>query len=526
MKKILIADRLELGSAGFRVGPGIEIVDRAGIDRVELKSVIGEFDALIVRSRTKVDREILEAAGRLQVIGRAGTGVDNIDVETATRRGVLVMNVPGGNSNSAAEHTMALIFAMARNVASAQASLVAGKWEPSKFIGVELAQKTLGVVGLGRIGLLVAEKARGVGMRVVGYDPVTSPSVAADNKIEFLTLDEVVARSDFVTIHVPLAASTKNLFNAELIAKMKPGARLVNCARGGLVDEAALADAIKSGHLGGAALDVYAEEPPVGSPLLLLPKVVVTPHLGASTIEAQVATSVAIMEQIGAFFATGQAIGAVNGSMIDPSLRAQLAPYVDLAKRLGRVFASLGVGSGKLTARAYGSLVSKHVRALTASFLVGFLERELGSEINDIAAHAVARDRGMTIEELPREEHRSFQSLIFFSIERDEEKHEIAGTVFGKSNLRMVRFDGINLDAIPEGWMLVVENRDTPGVVGRVGTALGQAGVNIANMSLGRNHESGIAIALINVDQKPPAGVMAALRGLPDMVTVHLVKAD
>jgi D-3-phosphoglycerate dehydrogenase len=524
--KILVADRLELkGGAPGGLAP-LEIVDRAGITPEELAEVLGDYDGLVVRSRTKVTAALIERGTRLRVIGRAGTGVDNIDVEAATRRGILVMNVPGGNSNAAAEHTIAMMMAVSRNVPAAHAALVAGRWEPSKFTGVEVGGKTLGVLGLGRIGLMVAAKARGLGMNVIGYDPLTTPEIAAQHSIELLTLDDVIAAADYVSVHVPLATATKHLIGAERLARAKRGVRIINCARGGIVDEAALAGAIRSGHVAGAALDVFETEPPGASPLFDLPQVVVTPHLGASTVEAQENVSRAILAQVGDYLAGHAAAGAVNGFVIDAGTREVIAPYLELAERLGRVAAGLHPSGGKVTARCYGHVTSVNARPLTAHFLKGYLSRVLGAPINELSAHAVARDRGMVIEELSRDEHRSFQSLLYFSLERDGARFSIAGTVFGKSSLRIVRIGNQNLDAIPEGWMLIVHNRDVPGIVGRLGTALGAGGVNIANMSLGRDPHSGNAVAVLNVDSKPSSSLLAHLRSQPDIALVDLVSAS
>ena len=525
--KILIADKLELRAEDAGHSNGVEIVDKAGIAPAELAEIVGGFDALIVRSRTKVDAAIIARGERLKAIGRAGTGVDNIDVGAATRRGVLVMNVPGGNSNAAAEHTIAMLLASARRIAPAHAAVLAGNWQPAKFTGVEVAGKTLGVLGLGRIGLLVAQKARGLGMKVIGYDPVIAPLAAADAGVELLPVDDVVGRADFLTVHVPLGPDTVHLIDARRLALAKTGVRIVNCARGGIIDEAALAAAIRAKKVAGAALDVFeAEPPPADSPLLALPEVLATPHLGASTVEAQQAVSRAILAQTIEYLSGGPAVGAVNGFTIDGPTRDQVMPFFELARRLGRVAAGLGAGVGRLTARYYGPIAKKNVRALTAYFLKGYLSQALGEDISELAAYGMAAERGMTIEELTRDEHRSFQSLLYFTIDHSGVRSAVAGTVFGKRSLRVVRLGGTNLDAVPEGWMLIVRNRDMPGVVGRIGQALGEAHVNIAHMSLGRETANGEALAVLNLDSKPPASVLVHLRSMPDIIAVDLVNAE
>lgn len=520
--RILAADKLDASSFDVLDGTGVELVDRAGIERDQLLDDIADYDALVVRSRTTVDADLLVRAGRLRVVGRAGTGVDNIDVDAATRRGVLVMNTPGANSNSAAEHAVALMTASCRNVACADADMRAGRYEPRRFVGVELRGRTLAILGLGRIGMLVAEKARGLGMHVIGYDPVTTPAVATQHGVELTTVDDALARADVVSLHVPLLEDTRHLLDRARLASMKRGVRIVNCARGGLIDEEALLEALESGHVAGAALDVFEHEPPEGSPLLRLSQVVATPHLGASTVEAQAVVTRMVLEQVADHLRGIATRGAINGLGIDDATREAVGGYLVLARRLGKFVGTLRGSFEKLTASYYGALCSKNARALTSYFLAGYLSCFLDEEISELAAYATARERGLEVEETARDEHRSFQSLAYFVLEGAAGKRVgIAGTMFGKSSLRLVRFSGHNLDTVPEGVMLVVRNQDEPGVVGALGSALGEAGVNIANMSLGR--KDGEALAILNLDERPPGSVLAKIRGQDGVIEVSVV---
>ncbi|MEE9395306.1 MAG: phosphoglycerate dehydrogenase [Planctomycetota bacterium] len=524
--KILVADKLDIKHFKALEGSGVEPVDRIGITPEELLNEIGDYDALVVRSRTKVTPEVLAAGTKLKVVGRAGSGIDNINLEAATDRGILVMNTPGANSNSAAEHAIAMMMAMCRNVAAADASLRSGKFEKAKFTGVEVKGRRLAVLGLGKIGGLVAQKAIGLGMKVAGYDPMTTAAAASQMGIELVELEDAVGFADIISLHVPLTKQTKHLVNAELMERMKPGVRIINCARGGIIDEDALHQALVKGHVAGAALDVFEVEPPEGSPLLDLPQVVVTPHLGASTIEAQEAVALRVLEQVRDFLTGKATVGAINGLALDEGTRDDIAPFLKLAERLGVILSGIQQGPGKLTARYFGHIPSKNVRALTSYSLKGLLRQFLGDEVNELSSFEKARTRGIEVEEITRDEHKSFQALIEFSLEADGRKTSVAGTVFGKNNLRLVRIDKFNLDAIPEGYMLFVSNDDVPGVIGRIGTALGDTKINIANLSLGRETSGGRSLAVFNLDSAPSADTLKSFEELEGVHVVRLVKTE
>ncbi|MCB9831393.1 MAG: phosphoglycerate dehydrogenase [Planctomycetes bacterium] len=526
MNRILIADRLDPAILASLAEEGVEIVDRAGITADDLLREIVDYEALIVRSRTKVTDELLAAGRRLRVVGRAGTGVDNIDVAAATRRGVLVMNTPGANSNSAAEHAVAMMLALYRRIPRADQALRGGEFKPAAFTGREVAGKVLGLVGLGRIGRLVAEKARGLGMTVVGYDPVATASVAAAAGIELLDLPGLYRRADVVSLHVPLMESTRHMIDAAALAAMKPGVALINCARGGLIDEAALQAALESGQVSGAALDVFEVEPPFESPLLRDERVVVTPHLGASTLEAQEIVARNVLAQTTDYLLGRGLRGAVNGLEIDESTRGQIEPYLELAERLGRIVAGLEGRSSRLSARYYGTTTSRNVRALTAHFLKGYLAPFLGPDVNVLNARERAAELGLEIEETTRDSHRSFRSLLYFVLDGGAGDRAIAGTTFGRHNLRVVRLGGHNIDSVPEGHMLIVHNQDRPGVLGQIAGALGSAGVNVGNMSLGRRERGGEALAVFNLDDKPSGSLLAALRSIEGVVSVAHVDAE
>ncbi|MEZ6196961.1 MAG: phosphoglycerate dehydrogenase [Planctomycetota bacterium] len=525
--RILIADKLDPRHFGALEGTGIEVVDRAGISAEELAEILPGFQALVVRSRTKVTAEIIARGTTLRVIGRAGTGVDNIDVKAATARGIVVMNTPGANSNAAAEHAVAMMMALARNIAPADAAMRAGNFEKSRFTGIELRDRRLAVVGLGRIGRLVAEKARGLGMKVVGYDPALGGAAAAELGFELVDLEDAVGFADVITLHVPLLPATKHLVDADLIGRMKPGVRIVNCARGGIIDEAALHEALQSGQVAGAALDVFETEPPVGSPLLEDPRVVVTPHLGASTTEAQEIVAVRVLEQIRDFLLEGDIRGAINGLAIDPTTRNEIEPFLGLARRLGRILGGIQGGVGRLTARYYGQVPTRNVRALSAFMLRGFLDHIAGDEVNELNAWDLAHERGIVMEEVTRQEHKSFRALLSFTLVAESgRKTTVAGTLFGKTGQRIVRIDDYNLDAIPEGKMLFVSNRDVPGIVGKVASELGARGVNIANLSLGRDQKDGRALSIFNLDSAPDEGLLEELRGFEGVHVVTLIDLD
>jgi D-3-phosphoglycerate dehydrogenase len=531
--RVLISDELaQEGRDVLARYPSLQVDDRPGLKPADLIKVIPEYDALIIRSGTKVTADVIAAGERLRVIGRAGIGVDNIDVPAATRRGIVVMNTPGGNNVTTAEHALSLLLASARFIPQANASLRAGKWERGKFTGSEVTGKTLGVIGLGNIGRIVADRACGLQMKVIAYDPFVTPETKP-LETELVTLDELFSRADFVTVHVPLTADTRNLIDATAIAKMKPGVRIINCARGGIVDEDALAAAITSGHVAGAAIDVFeVEPPPADHPLVGLPQVVATPHLGASTGEAQVNVAIAIAEQVAAFLERGAISSAVNMPPLTAEQREFLGPFLTLAEKLGALAFQLG-GIGTETrggapvevAIEYsGNVVEQPTKAVTAALLRGLLVPILGNDLNYVSAPVLARERGIRVDETTAARPSDFRNRVAVRVRfASGVEHSVAGAVFGQKIVRLVRLDDFFLEAVPEGYILMLYNRDVPGVVGRVGTLLGQNGVNIAGLELGRERIGGRAVSLFHVDDPVSESVLAELRKFPEVITAGLL---
>jgi D-3-phosphoglycerate dehydrogenase / 2-oxoglutarate reductase len=522
MYKVLIVDGLAgEGIAKLKQIPNIEIWDRSGIDRNELKTTIGAADILIVRSRTEVDADLLAKAGALKLVIRAGIGLDNVDVEAATNRGIIVMNAPTGNIVTTAEHALALMFAATRHVAQADATLRKGKWEKKKFQGNELRGKTLGLVGLGNIGRTVAERALGLAMKVVAYDPYVNAEKAAQMKIRPLTMDELLAESDYVSIHVPLIPSTQYLFNKDTFAKMKKGAYLINCARGGIVDEAAMMAALDSGQLAGAALDVFETEPlPADHPLLKRDDVVLTPHLGASTDEAQVQVGLEVAEQISQFVSTGALKNAINVPNVSLEQLAVLKPYLNLCERVGSFAAQISPAKtiNRLCLQYQGTIPAGDRAILNLALLKGFLGSFLSTSVNFVNVKKILKERGIHVEESYQEDCADYASLVQLTVEGDK-KLSVAGTLFGKEEPRIVRIDRFLIDALPDGYLLFTKNIDQPGVVGALGSTLASKGINIARMHLGRDHEKGEAIAVITVDSEPSGETLTALRQVKGMLT-------
>ena len=502
--KILISD--DVSNAGLQPlrDAGFEVVKQVGLPPDELRSALADYEGLIVRSETKVTAELMESAEGLRVVGRAGVGVDNIDVQAATARGILVMNAPDGNTITTAEHTIALLVALARNVAQANSSVKAAKWDRKRFIGAELRGKTLGIIGLGRIGRAVSSRAAGLGMKIVAFDPFITPEPSRDFEVEALSFDEVLSRADFLTIHTPLTAETKAVINASAIEKMKQGARIINCARGGLIDEAALYEAIKSGKIAGAALDVFEQEPPPADhPLLQLDEVIVTPHLGASTTEAQEAVALTVAEQMRDYFLTGAVRGAVNMPVLGAAELVTLQPYLELAESLGRFQAQLANGAVREVRLEFaGELVELDAAPVTRAFLAGLLRR-VSARVNVVNSFVIAQERGIAVT-TSYARGTSQASAIRTAISSENAENTASGTVFrtaeGYREGRITRIDGFRIEAVPRGFMLVMHNRDVPGVVGRVGTILGEAGINISAFHLGRRERGGEAMAVIEVD--------------------------
>ncbi|HHY98553.1 MAG TPA: phosphoglycerate dehydrogenase [Firmicutes bacterium] len=503
--KILIADSIaEQGIDTLRSFPEFEIDFLPRITPEELLEKIGDYEALIVRSRTKVTEDVIARAARLKVIGRAGVGVDNVDVDSATRRGIIVLNAPEGNTMSTAEHTWAMILALARNVPQACASLKAGNWERNRFTGVELYGKILGIIGLGRIGTEVARRAHSMHMKVIAYDPFLSKERASQLGTELSEFDEVISSADFITVHCPLTQETKGIVGQKEFKKMKDGVRIINCARGGIVDEKALYDAIVSGKVAGAALDVFEQEPPTGNPLIALDNVIVTPHLGASTEEAQINVAVDVAEQV-AHVLLGQPYkNAVNAPRISAETLAAVGPFLPLAESLGKLLAGLcGAGIRKVRLTYGGDLADVDTSMIMASFLRGLLSKVMTEEVNIINSRILALGRGIGISESKEVNSFDFASVVIAEVDSDKGTHRAAGTLFGKRDPRIVEIDGYRADAPCEGHVLIIPHVDKPGVVGPVGMVLGRYGVNIGSMHVARKTAGGTALMLLGVDVIP-----------------------
>jgi D-3-phosphoglycerate dehydrogenase len=526
MYKILIPD--DLSAAGLDLltaDPQVSVDVVKKMARPELLACIGDYDALIVRSETKVNAEVIERGTRLRVVGRAGIGVDTIDVDAATRRGIIVMNTPQANTIATCEHTMAMMLALARNVAQADASLRRGEWTRSKFMGVQLMGKTLGVIGFGRIGSQVARRAQSFGMEVIAFDPYVSEETARINKVGLVDLDELLSRSDFITLHSSLNTSSRRLLDEAAIAKMKTSACIINVARGALVDIDALHQALANKKLAGAALDVFDEEPPpFDHPLFKLPNVVVTPHLGASTFEAQRDVSIQMAEQILDALHDREVRNAVNFPPIDPAALTVVRPYLVLAERLGTLQASLTEGRlTRVEVEYRGSDVAPHVKPLTVALLRGLLVPTLGRErVNYVNAPIIAAERGIAVSQALNISSSDYTNLVSCRVSAgdDAQAHTIAGVLFNGTQPRVVQIDGFVIDAVPEGLMLIVSSHDVPGVIGHIGTLLGAHHVNIAEYRLGRTSPGDRALSVLNLDSPVSDVAMKALRDLPEVIWV------
>jgi D-3-phosphoglycerate dehydrogenase len=511
--KVLISDQVDPGCVEIlERNPGIEVHVKTGLSPDELKAIIGEYEALIVRSSTQVTEELLQAARRLRVVGRAGAGVDNIDVEAATRRGAIVMNTPGGNSVSTAEHSFAMLMALARHLPQASASLKAGRWERDHYTGVELTGKTLGVIGLGKVGREVAVRAGAFNLRVLGYDPFVSEEMALAHGAQLVPLTQLYAESDFITVHLPLAPQTRHFISDAQLAQCRDGVRLINCARGGIVDEAALLRALETGKVAGAALDVFEEEPPAASALIAHERVVCTPHLGASTREAQANVALQVAEQVGDALMDRMVRNAVNMPTLDPEVHQKIRPFLELAVRLGRIQAQLSEGQlERITIEYHGDVSSYATSPLTAAVLKGIMETTSDEPVNLVNAPLFAQERGVRVDEMKSTEHEDYASLITVICQTNAARRILSGTLFGKSNPRLVRLDEYTVDAVPEGHLLFYINEDVPGVIGRIGTVMGSHQVNIAQMSCGRHQVGGRALTILNVDSLIPDRVLAEI---------------
>jgi D-3-phosphoglycerate dehydrogenase len=526
MPRVLISDKLESPGLELLREAGIELDERHGLSGAALHEALRGADGVIVRSGTRLTADLLDNPGRLRAIVRAGVGVDNIDVAAATRRGIVVMNTPGGNTVSTAEHTIALLLALARHIAPADASTRQGKWERGRFVGTQLAGKTLGVVGLGRVGREVARRAAGLDMKVVGFDPFLAPERAAQLGIESVPdLDQLLPRCDFLTVHTPLTEETRNLIGAPQLALLKRGARVLNCARGGIINEEALAAALRSDHITGAALDVFTQEPPGDHPLAKLPNVLVTPHLGASTVEAQESVAREAAQLLIDFLTRGLVQFAVNMAAVDRTELEELRLYVDMARRLGLLHAQMSQGAVRRAELSYrGEVARRSTRLVTAAFAAGLLELHLAENVNIVNAEVLARERGIDIVEVSSPRVKDFGTLIQAEVMTEKKRYTAAGTLFGNQFLRLVQLGPYHLDTYMDGVMLIFTHRDVPGLIGFIGTIFGKHGVNIAQMTVGRQVPGGEAIAVLNLDNLPPEEAIKEVRTHPQISSLSVVK--
>ncbi|WP_169542960.1 phosphoglycerate dehydrogenase [Sneathiella aquimaris] len=524
MVKVLISDKMSPKAAEIFRERGVEVDEITGMSPEELKACIDQYDGLAIRSSTKATKEIIEAATNLKVVGRAGIGVDNVDIPAATAAGVCVMNTPFGNAITTAEHAIAMMFAVSRHIPAANQSTQAGKWEKSKFMGVELYGKTLGIIGCGNIGSIVADRAIGLKMKVVAFDPFLSPERAVELGVEKVELDELFAKADYISLHTPITDGTRNIINAENIAKMKDGVRIINCARGGLIVEDDLKAALVSGKVAGAAVDVYAVEPATENVLFGVENVVCTPHLGASTNEAQVNVAIQVAEQMADYLLVGSVTNALNMPSVTAEEAPKLKPYMDLAKQLGG-FAGQVTESGlkKVHVEYEGQAAGLNIKPLTSIILQGLLGPLLDS-VNMVNAPVVAKERGIDVMESINDKADDYQTLIRVTVTTEQRSRDIAGTLYGDKSPRIVSIKGISMEAELGPHMLYVTNKDKPGFIGSLGTLLGSAGVNIATFHLGRNVEVGEAIALIEIDSELSAQTLAEVQSLSHVEQVKSLK--
>lgn len=526
MAKVLVSDPVAAEGVAILRRAGLEVDIRTGLTRDELIQIIGDYDGLAVRSETRVTADVLEAAKNLKIIGRAGVGVDNIDVERATQRGILVVNSPEGNTIAAAELSVALLLSLSRSIPQANASMKAGEWKRSKYVGVEVYGKTAGVIGLGKIGREVARRLLGLEMTVLAYDPFLSHEQAEALGVRLVDLETLYRQSDYITVHVPKTKETAGMIGAEQIERMKDGVRLINVARGGILQEAALLAGLQSGKIGGAAIDVWEQEPTApDNPLALLPQVVSTPHLGASTEEAQIGVAVDIAEQIVDVLQGRPARAAVNMPSLAPDVLAAIQPYLKLAERIGSLHTQLASGSITSVEALYaGDFEQNQLVHVTRALMKGLLSPILTESVNYVNAPALAAERGIRITESRSGRGDEYAQLLTVTATSASGERSICGTVFGRSDLRIVHIDGYNVDFKPEGWMVVTQHTDRPGIIGRVGTLLGAKQVNIAGMHVGRTQPNGRAVMALSLDHPVPADTMDEIARMEGMESAHLVE--
>ena len=515
MPKVLISDQMDRKAAEIFRARGVEVDEKPGLSKDELIAIIGDYDGLAIRSATKVTREVLDAAANLKVVGRAGIGVDNVDISAASAKGVVVMNTPFGNSITTAEHAVALMFALARELPQADASTQAGRWEKNRFMGVELTNKTLGLIGAGNIGSIVAERALGLRMKVIAYDPFLTPERAVDLGVEKVELDELLARADFITLHTPLTEQTRNILSRENLAKTKAGVRIINCARGGLIDEAALKEMLESGHVAGAALDVFVEEPAKANPLFGTPGFIATPHLGASTTEAQVNVAIQIAEQMSDFLISGGVTNALNMPSLSAEEAPKLRPYMELAQKLGSLVGQLeGRGISGVSIEVEGAAAQLNQKPITGAVLAGLMQ-VYSDTVNMVNAPFLAKERGLDVREVRHDREGDYHTLIRVTVATPEGEKSVAGTLFGNAAPRLVEIFGIRVEAELTGQMIYIVNDDQPGFIGRLGTTLGEAQVNIGTFNLGRRAAGGEAVALVSVDDPIGRDLLSRIESIP-----------
>jgi D-3-phosphoglycerate dehydrogenase len=521
--RVLISDKLSPRSVEIFKEAGIQVDVHTGMNEEELCNKIADYHGLAIRSATKVTKKVLDAAVKLKIVARAGIGVDNVDIKAATEHGVVVMNTPFGNSITTAEHAIAMMFALARQIPEANRSTHAGLWEKNRFMGVELTAKTLGLIGCGNIGSIVADRAQGLKMRVIAYDPFLSAERARDLHLEKVTLDELLERSDFITLHTPLNDTTRNILNAQSLLKAKKSVRIINCARGGLIDEAALVDAIRCGHVAGAALDVFEEEPAKENPLFGLEQVIATPHLGASTIEAQENVAIQVAEQMVDYLLQGTVTNALNIPSVSAEDAAKLKPYLNLANQLGQLSGQIMEGALKSIQIEYEGAVTKlNTKPITAVLLKGILE-PIVQDVNMVNASMVAASRNVAVSEVKHDRKSDYQTVVRVVLETESGREIIAGTLFSGTKARVIEIGGVQLEAGLGDRMLFINNEDKPGFIGSLGRLLGDAAINIANFNLGRSSAGANAIALIEVDQEVPDVMLGKIKLLPSVRKVKML---
>jgi len=522
--KVLVSDNISPKGVEILKKAGLEVDVKTGMKPEELKACIGGYDGLVIRSATKVTSEIIDAAEKLKVIGRAGSGLDNVDKAAASKKGIVVMNTPGGNTITTAEHSLAMLFALARMIPQATASMKAGKWEKKKFMGVELYHKTLGIIGLGNIGSQVARKAQGLEMNVIAYDPFLSEEKAKGMGIKKVSLEELFPQADFITVHSPMTAETKGLINSKTIAKMKDGVRIINCARGGIVNETDLYEALKSGKVAGAALDVLEKEPPENNPLLSLDNVVCTPHLGASTEEAQENVALAVAEQIADYLVSGVIRNAVNFPSIPNDQVPRLQPYINLAEKLGGFSSQIFEGgTTEITVEFRGAAAEINTAPVTIAAIKGYLSPILLETVNFVNAPIIAKERGIEVKEIKSNDAGDYNSMIALKIKANGRQSYVAGTLFSKKDPRIVLIDDFKVEIVPEGELLLIYNNDKPGVIGNIGTLMGKNNINIARMHFGRETAGGMAISVVSIDATPTPEIMEEVKKLPNILSVRQI---